>query len=137
MTNQQLGAGKDVLSWCGKCKLTLAHVIVSMKDATTIGKCQCKTCFAEHNYRDPETAGKKKPSKKTARKETVPVRRSWQEAVAGAQGTLKAYSTDKTFKEGELIDHPSFGKGIVERLVPGDKMQTLFEDGVKLLICSR
>lgn len=131
-----VGAGKEVLSYCGKCKLTLAHVIVNMKSATTIGKCQCKTCSAEHNYRNPDAVGKKK-SPRTVRKEVVPVQRNWKESVSGAEGTLKAYSTDKTFKEGELIDHPSFGKGIVEKLLPGNKMHTLFEDGVKLLICSR
>lgn len=136
MTNQQLGAGKEVLSYCGKCKLILAHVIVNMKTASVIGKCQCKTCSAEHNYRDPAGVGKKKPSKTTG-KEAVPEKRSWKDSVSEAQGTLKGYTSDKTFKEGELINHPSFGKGIVEKVMPDNKMQILFEDGVKLLICSR
>ena len=71
----QLGVGKEVLSYCNKCKLTLAHIIVTMKSENTIGKVQCKTCGGSHAYKDPsavkasKTRRGKKASKKTASKD--------------------------------------------------------------------
>lgn len=136
MANEEIAVGKEVLSYCGKCKLPLAHIIVSMKDETKIGKCECKTCSANHNYRDPEGVGKKK-TKRGTKKEAVPVEKLWQEALSNAQGEPKAYSMDAKFEEGDLIDHPTFGKGVVEKLIENNKIQTLFEHGMKLLACSR
>ena len=42
--NEAIGVAKEVLSYCGKCKMPLAHVILDMKTESTIGKCQCNTC---------------------------------------------------------------------------------------------
>ena len=51
--------GKEVLSYSGKCKLNLAHTIVSMKDLNTIAKVECRTCKATHAFKDPATKAKK------------------------------------------------------------------------------
>ena len=55
----KISAGKEIISYCGKCKLSLAHMIISMKDVNSIGKVQCKTCDATHAYKDPATKTKK------------------------------------------------------------------------------
>jgi methylglyoxal synthase len=47
--------GKDVLSYCGKCKLTLSHTVTAMT-GTTIAKVQCNTCKAIHGFRSSPTA---------------------------------------------------------------------------------
>ena len=96
MTEEQLGPGKDVLSYCGKCKLALNHVIIDMKSPTVIGKCQCLTCKAKHLYRDPDKPVKKRASTKKAA--TVPVEQVWAEAVNGANGPAKSYSIKDTFE---------------------------------------
>ena len=49
----ELSVGKEVLSHCSKCKLILAHIIVTMKDTKTPDKVQCKTCKATHAFKDP------------------------------------------------------------------------------------
>ncbi|MFW5887898.1 MAG: hypothetical protein ACOCUH_03765, partial [Bacteriovoracia bacterium] len=63
-----LNAGKDVLSYCNKCKLALAHIIISMKDDKNIHKVQCKTCNSTHAYKDPSAAMTKKKRKTGGRK---------------------------------------------------------------------
>lgn len=133
MTTEELAAGKEVLAYCGKCKLPLAHTIANMDEDGRIGKCECKTCGALHNYRDPET--KKAPPKKGSRaKKTVPVEEIWKQAVEMAKGESKAYAMDGEFDAGDLIEHPTFGKGVVEQIVDGKKIRTLFETGHKMLI---
>jgi hypothetical protein len=46
-----------------------------------------------------------------------------------------AYSMNGKFRVDDLVDHPVFGFGVVKLIVPPNKMQVLFEDGVKLLRC--
>ena len=137
MKNGNVKVGEEILSYCGKCKLALAHVIINMKDETTIGKCECKTCSAKHNYRDPETAGKDKTEKTASKPRTSSAEELWKEAMSKAKREPKPYAMDGIFKEGDVIDHPTFGKGVVEQRVMGNKIQTLFEQGSKLLICAR
>ena len=57
---KEIGVGKETLSYCSKCKLTLSHIIAAMKDLDTIAKVFCKTCKATHAYKDPNKASKKK-----------------------------------------------------------------------------
>ena len=53
-------AGQDIDSYCGKCKMTLAHVIVAM-EGTKVARAQCKTCYATHAYRKDPALKAKKP----------------------------------------------------------------------------
>ena len=52
----QLTVGKDVLSFCTKCKLNLGHTIVAMKDAKHIAKVKCNTCATIQAYKDPSNS---------------------------------------------------------------------------------
>lgn len=133
----QFSAGKEVLSYCGKCKLTLAHIIISMKDVNTIGKVQCKTCNASHAYKDPASKTKKVRSKKAkvpgTRAKSVPINELWTEELGKASGKAKAYTIRETFEVGDLLDHKKFGPGIVQALVDG-KIEVLFQHEIKTLV---
>lgn len=131
-----LSAGKEVLSYCGKCKLPLAHIIVAMKDANTIGKCTCNTCGATHMYKDPATKTKKVKSKSGGRrstKKTVSVGELWIEEMGKIDGKSIAYSIREKFAVGDLIDHKKFGPGIVQDIAD-DKIEVLFQHEIKLLV---
>ncbi len=130
-------AGKEVLSYCGKCKLPLGHTIVSMKDTATIGKVQCNTCQAIHMYKDPAHKAKKVKSTSTSRRKTtkksVSVGQLWMEEMGKVSGKAKAYSIREKFLEGDIIDHKKFGPGIVQTLID-DKIEVLFQHELKLLV---
>ncbi len=128
-------AGKEVLSYCGKCKLPLGHTIVSMKDATTIGKVECNTCHAIHMYKDPATKAKKVRNTSTRRsaKKTVSAGQLWMEQMGSASGKAKTYSIREVFIVGDIIDHKKFGPGIVQNLID-DKIEVLFQHEMKLLV---
>ncbi len=134
---EELGVAQEVLSYCGKCKLALAHVIIDMKDETTIGKCQCKTCDAKHNYRDPEVVAKKLSKAATRKKVVVSIEEVWKDAVAKTDGNAKPYGMDKGFEVGDLIDHTAFGQGVVMKCISNDKIEVQFEEALKLLVCSQ
>jgi hypothetical protein len=47
------------------------------------------------------------------------------------------YTFSGNFKENDLIDHFTFGLGVVTQLLPGDKIQVVFKDGEKILVARR
>jgi len=134
----EISAGKDVLSFCGKCKMPLVHTIISLTKKGTVNKCECKTCGAVHKYRDPDKPVKSRSgSKSTPKKEKVSAAGVWKEAVAGAQGMARPYEMREEFSEGNLIDHATFGMGVVEEIVNHNKIKVIFESGAKILIHKR
>lgn len=138
----ELSVGKEVLSYCNKCKLTLAHMIVAMKDANTIHKVQCKTCKSSHAYKDPSAVkAKKSVTKKTkksilggARRSSTSISDLWMEAVNSSSVKSKAYSIKAKFDQGDIIDHPKFGPGVVDKLIDADKIEVIFRHDIKTLM---
>lgn len=134
-----LGAGKEVLSFCGKCKLTLAHIIITMKAGDNIGKVQCKTCSGSHAYKDPSKVKAKKVSTKTrtvSKKATSQESISdlWLEAVGRATAKSKDYSPKGKFLKGDIVDHPKFGPGVIDKIIDGNKIEVIFRHSIKTLI---
>lgn len=136
-----IGVGKEILSNCSKCKLILAHIIVTMKSADLPDKVMCKTCKTTQSFKDP-SAKKKKTSTdsviKAARaargKTTESVGEMWTKAVNKSTGGSKAYTIRGSFQMGDLIDHPTFGQGIVEKLIDDNKIEVLFQDDIRTLM---
>lgn len=137
---KELGVGKEVLSYCSKDKHTLAHIILSMKDEMTIGKVQCKTCQAIQVYKDPSkvkdksTKGKKTimgPKAKSSKKSNSDL---WLEAVNNTKTKSQPYSTKHKFHVGDILDHPKFGPGVIERLIDSDKIEVIFRHEVRTLL---
>ena len=61
---------------------------------------------------------------------------AWQEAMLRHSGeTPVPYAMSGSFAVQAFIEHPVFGKGEVFALAPPDKMDVLFEQGVKTLRC--
>ena len=130
----QIGAGKDILSYCNKCKLALSHVIVVMKDELTPGKVQCNTCRNVHQFKDPSTVKKKTTRKKSTRKAAVPISEIWSKQMSENKNKSIKYTPQTTFAKGDILDHPSFGPGIVEKNIDSNKIEVLFENSIKMLV---
>ncbi len=130
--DKEIGPGAEILSFCGKCKLPLAHTIIAMKKNGSVGKCECKTCGALHLYRDPDKPKKPRAKAKATKKESA--ESIWNTAMAGASEPAKAYAMTAEFAMGDLVDHPTFGKGVVEELIDHNKIKMVFETGEKILI---
>ena len=135
-----LSVGKEVLSQCNKCKLTLAHIIVTMK-AKNPDKVMCKTCKGTHAYKDPSAAKTKtsvdrivKKARGNTKKVTENISELWAKAMSKASGTPQDYSMKASFQAGDVIAHPTFGNGIVEKLIDNNKIEILFQDDYHTLM---
>lgn len=133
----QLTVGKDVLSYCTKCKLNLGHTIVAMKDAKSIAKVKCNTCGNIQSFKDPSNSSKlnKTRTKKTSSKpsKVISVADLWMEKMSSTKKKSTPYSMDGKFGPGDIIDHVKFGPGIVEKVVD-DKIEVIFRHEIKTLV---
>ena len=130
-------AGQEVLAYCGSCKLDLAHIIVAHKtgDSGPVAKCECKTCRKIHSYRIPKgpegVAKERKKRSKRATVETVPCSVEWREQLSNTESpSQQSYSIKASFNTGDVLDHHTFGVGIVQKSMDSTKIEVLFEHSV-------
>ena len=152
--------GGEIDSLCGKCKMTLAHTILAMVGDKVV-RVQCNTCGSQHNFKAPpgssETASRPRASASasggTSRSGGASGSGSGSAAKASAAvtkitmsfeqlmsqkhlGPAKRYSPKDTYVVDDVIDHPSFGFGIVTG-ARGDKVDVLFKMAEKTLVHGR
>jgi hypothetical protein len=132
MASSKTGGEVDAL--CTKCKMTLAHTILAMV-GTKIARVRCNTCMGEHAYRG--TAAK--TSKPRASRASTPKAKvlGWEEQMAGRDlSTARKYSVRESFAIDDLVNHPTFGVGIVTgtRI---DKVDIAFKGESRTLVMGR
>jgi hypothetical protein len=135
--------GKDVDSWCTKCKLVLAHTIEAVVDGR-ITRVHCNTCNGQHAYRAraPGTTKAGGPARPRASRASssrpAPAAVLYADLLRGRDANAaRVYSTTDRFAERELINHATFGLGVVTLLKDVNKIEVLFADGAKILIHRR
>ena len=150
MDRARIDTGDEVDSYCGQCKLERVHNVVALVDGE-VAKVICKMCGSRHKYNpiDPEPNGsapkdvgsggatkKKKPSGARRAASAKSLESQWEAAMAEKDpANSRTYSMDGSFEQGEVIEHEKFGHGIVIQVDAAGKMQVLFKDGPKRLIC--
>jgi hypothetical protein len=138
----------ETLAYCTSCKMDLNHMIVALK-GDRIAKVQCLTCKKEHVYRAPK--GATEPTQPKASKKKAAASSSatgghddngshsieveWEKLMSSHRDhPLKPYSTKGQFFLGDKIKHPTFGEGIVGKLIYPNKLEVIFKTDVKVLI---
>lgn len=133
--------GGEIDAFCTKCDLNLAHTIVAMVGPKVI-KVKCNTCGADHQYRGVQplvkvqsfAAPRKSASGATRAPRAPVVVVSWEDRFKGKDLTrAKKYSPKETFAVDEVVDHPTFGLGLVSA-VRGDKIDIAFKQHDKTLV---
>ncbi|HXV20235.1 MAG TPA: hypothetical protein VD811_04475 [Desulfuromonadales bacterium] len=144
MSNKKLSAGDVIEAHCTRCRTLMNHTIVAMVGERVV-RVQCNTCNGVHNYKEakpakvstersasPKPAAAPRASRKDPgaadRQEWIALRSNMQRERA------KAYDMNGSYKVKDLVEHPVFGLGVVQRVV-ANKVEILFEQGRKLLRC--
>lgn len=135
--SKSIRVGGEIDAACNKCELNLAHTILAMV-GTKVIRVQCNTCRSQHQYRGEQPMTKSvsfgsKPS--AARAPRAPTKViGWEEQLKGKDvSRAKKYSARDTYAIDQVIDHPSFGLGIVTA-VRGDKVDVSFKTFEKTLV---
>lgn len=140
--------GGEVDAPCTRCKLTLAHTILAMV-GTKIARVRCNTCGGDHVYRAPpgstdrptsssrSASSSSRASSSTRAEKPEKVVISFEEQLAGKDiANAPKYSPKDTYKPDQVIQHPTFGLGLVTA-VRGDKVDIAFKSETKTLVHGR
>lgn len=145
--------GTEVDAYCTKCRLILNHVVVAMVGKRP-KKVECLTCHSQHTYRASEPGSRAKASspvaspvskqEKELEKKRAKLKRLqekekelWKETLAKKDLALaKPYTMADSYEIEDLINHNRFGMGIVTHLITPQKMEVLFEDGYRCMVCN-
>lgn len=149
MNTSPLAVGKELVSYCTRCKMDLGHTIVSMVGGVP-ARVVCRTCKSEHNYKakrgvkepggagDPRVTTLKTPTARAPREKvaekTVPVEVEWLRQMNASTKPMREYGADQAFGIGDRIKHPTFGEGVVQKVVYPNKVEILFRGDIKTLI---
>ena len=132
--------GGAIDSWCGKCKLVLAHTIEAMVGDKPV-RVHCNTCKSQHSYKPNEpnrTSRQVRPPEAAAGLVSQPAKpraSRYQSLLKGKDmAVAKTYSTKDRYELGDVVEHPSFGFGVATNIKDGTKIEVLFESGLKLLV---
>ena len=138
-----MAAGQEIVCFCTTCKIDLRHVIVAHKNGNTgaVAKVRCNTCNTIHAYRNKPTekslaaAAARKAAGPREKAKVIPIEVEWKEQMEKASRAPSIpYSPQREFKVGDVVDHPSFGAGVIRVIKDGNKLEALFEKDVKVLV---
>jgi hypothetical protein len=157
MTENQIQAGSSVESLCKRCKTVTDHHVVAML-GDKIAKVECKVCRARHAYASPKAEPKVKtpaapraksaaaasgaaapaPKKASAAalKQAQAQTEQWEKLISPCSSPL-AYSMERTFRTGDVLAHPVFGPGYVQKVMKPCTIEVLFKDAVRNLRCGK
>jgi hypothetical protein len=135
--------GGEIDALCNRCELNLAHTIVAMVGPKVI-KVKCNTCGADHQYRGQQPLSKAQsfaaPRKSAAGPKAARATKasaaatSWEDKFKGKDlGRARRYSPRETFAVDDVVDHPTFGLGLVTH-VRGDKVDISFKQHDRTLV---
>jgi len=129
---------EEVVCRCTRCKLELNHRIIRV-EAGRPKRVLCLTCNTERSYRatPPATTSAAKTRSKRPSSRTAGPEAEWLARLSQRHKDPKVYDMDRAYLLDDILEHRSFGMGLVVKLIPSDKMQVFFQDGLKTLKCGR
>ena len=141
--------GGNVDSFCTRCKMELAHTVVAMVGDRGV-QATCTTCHSFHRYR-ATPAGKKSVAASTGKTRgtrtvgnatkaasTPAWERQWHQQVEqSGEKEIAVYRMVDGFAQGDVIQHKSFGIGVVQQILEPQKMTALFKGGMRTLAMNR
>jgi len=139
-----LKPGDNIDSWCGKCKMMLAHTIEAVV-RNKPARLHCNTCQAQHSYKpyEPGEAPSQVREREAAGRAPAPTPTKgrgnrYLTLLRGKDmAQAKTYSSNARYAPGDVVQHPSFGFGVATAVRDVTKVEVLFESGPKVLIHGR
>jgi hypothetical protein len=140
--------GNAIEGYCKTCRADTNQTIVEL-DGHQVRTSRCRECNTEMPFRSPRArtkAGLREVAAKRKSKATTRRSRKKQEDPAEIFRQLlegkdlseaRKYNAKKPLEEGQIIDHPKFGIGIVVSVTESTKANVAFEDRPRVMVCNR
>lgn len=141
ISNSNLSVEDIVQALCPNCGEVKNHTVIKAVDERT-SRIRCNTCRTTgiFNGKKVKPAARKAKKAPTSRKSLEAIGTKEREAWASLRPGMEpekavTYSMTGTYHVRDLVQHGSFGLGLVMREAGPHKIEVLFEEGKKLLCC--
>ena len=143
--------GSSINGYCSKCRADAMHVVIEASGAQ-VRSVRCSECGAKGKFKEPRAKTKaailaaRKKKKSPAQKKTGRSKASSAKSpkdllnrllLSRDMETALDYDTSVSLSTGDLVNHQSFGYGVVIEVSEEKKAKVLFATGERLLICNR
>ena len=136
-TKDRTPVAQNVITICTKCGMELNHVVVAHNEEGFVEKVKCHTCGTEHRYHPGKKRTTRNTSKKSISTLEVDLTKTFEKLAEKFKGKKPLpYNMSGSFKNDDVIDHKTFGMGIVIS-ASHDKMEVVFSDEPRILVCNR
>src|SRR3990172_8811913 len=134
MSPATIAVGNDVRARCAACKRTQIHMITAIS-GKRIDQIQCKACLRTRKYRPQESPDAPKRRRQGAI-EVIPPEVAWKKLMdSSTTKKTNAYTFDKQYRVHDLINHESFGMGVVTSLPTPNKARGALQTRGVFLFC--
>jgi hypothetical protein len=128
---------QNVITTCTKCEMELNHVVLAHDTGGAVERVKCLTCGSEHKYRPVKKRATRKTTKKSIATQEVDFTKTFEKLAEKFKDKRPLpYSMSGSFKNEDVIDHKTFGMGVVISAAH-DKMEVAFSDRPRILACNR
>jgi hypothetical protein len=130
---------RDAATLCPRCGLELRHVVISHTAGGIVAKVKCYTCGSEHKYHPVRKPPVKREQIRSVR--VSPRKAASTESYArllelNRHKEIVIYNMAKGYNVHDVIEHKTFGKGVILEIYP-QKIEVRFESDTKILACNR
>ncbi len=125
----KISTGGDVDSFCTRCRLNLAHIVVAMVAGVPV-RVKCRTCGSTHRFRGAPSDRPRPVRRESASPRSL--RPTPASVVDAAEGPEHSYRMEDSYRPGDVIVHSVFGKGVVQKTL-FRKCSILFRDRERIL----
>ena len=99
---------------------------------------KCRRCGAVHRHHASPSSPPLKTRRSAKAAAALAHEVTYERLLAITAGRKsRPYSVSGIFRPNDVIEHATFGLGVVTHLIAGDKIQVVFKNGGKLLVCRR
>lgn len=117
--------------WCPNCKDMRPHA------RTKSNKIACAECNHEHIREVDTLVAVQSVLTPEDRADAQTLHAAWQRLTQVEDTEMKPYSIKAKFEEADIVRHNKFGVGIVVEMIDTTKVEILFEEGIKRLVCGK
>ncbi|PLX98106.1 MAG: hypothetical protein C0623_13735 [Desulfuromonas sp.] len=133
---------KDQGDWvkgrCTVCRDVTRHTVLAA-EGEKLTLVRCNQCEDQHKFKSPPPSKAEKvviaAARAKAKSEAADRERWAQMRPEMTDDRAKNYSMDGLFRKKDVIKHPVFGFGMVEKKAGPRKVEVLFADGRKVMRC--
>ena len=127
---------KDIITDCSRCKLELNHIVVRHNTKGIVDRVKCHTCGFEHKYKPVKKKAAATKKRKSPTRKKSPEKQYEALMAKNIDVVPVPYSMKASFSESDVIDHKTFGKGIITE-TSFERIEVLFKDGAKTLAADK